>query len=428
MEYIGRNVKRFRKEKQMTIADLTNEHISAGMISLIENNKTKPSVERLQHIANNLGVSIHDLLAKYSRKELREKIEAFEGNLRSADSEVIARTLGEMAELLPYLGDQYEAAKIYELLAHYTYYVFLFFPEQYEALPEQDWEGYAYKAIKRFERLQMEWRTLNMKSFLANAQILRANYDQAIQIIDEAIRDSFTDRNRESQAVVVDLLYLKSGALDSKGKRKEAHEVIDQAISRMKDNFLMHRFFELSNMKILFLYDEYKFEEARERSRTLENFVKLMDNVNLRIEMMTNQIHHNEFYEGRQKKTYELIAQTKNLLEEIDKEEIPRETLKNLNIFLKDAEARCLTQEGKYEEAIAIFEEYEFVIEDHISMTPLDLSLRKISKSYLARCYFHVGRIEEAKKLAREVVNTLRSFPHTSYFMFAREVLKEVSL
>lgn len=428
MEHIGRNIKRIRKEKKLTIAELTNEHISAGMISLIENNKTKPSVERLQHIADNLGVPIHDLLAKYSREELRVKISSFKERLRSNDGRLMKETLEEMGGILPYLGDQYEAAKIYDLLAHYIYYLFLFFPEQYEGLSMKDWKLYAEEAIRRFEQLQMEWRTLKMKAFLANAQLLQANYGKAIEIIDEAIAESFIDHNKESQAVVIDLLYLKSGALDSMGKRKDAHLVIDEAIAMIKANFVMHRFFELHNKKTLFLYDEYKFDQAREMARTSEKFVELTGNMSLRVEMLINRIHHNEFYEGNYKKAYKLIEKVESMIKESDDENIIRGTLENVNTFLKDARARCLTQEGKYEEASYLFEQYEFVIEDHIRMTPLDLSLRKISKSYLARCYLHLGKIEEAKTLAKEVVSTLSPFPHTSYYMFAREVLKEVSL
>jgi len=74
MRHIGKNIKRIRIKKKMTIADLANEHISAGMISLIENNKTKPSVERLQHIAKNLGVPIHDLWPNTLEKNYKRRL------------------------------------------------------------------------------------------------------------------------------------------------------------------------------------------------------------------------------------------------------------------------------------------------------------------------------------------------------------------
>lgn len=428
MEHIGENIKRIRKEKKMTIADLTSEHISAGMISLIENNKTKPSVERLQHIANNLGVPIQDLLAKYSREELRDKIEAFEEKIQTHDGEKIKEALEEMNELLPYLGDQYEATKIHELIAHYTYYLFLFYADKYNRLSNHNWEKHANTAIQLYKNLQMEWRTLNMKAFLANAEVLKANYGKAIQIIDEAIEESYIDDNKESQAAFINLLYLKSGALDSLGEREKAHEVIDEAIAYMKTNLIMNRFFELHNMKALFLYDEYEFERAREVAKTAQKFVELTENQMLHIEMMYNHIHYNEFYEENIERAYQLIEETKKLQSVLKKEGVPEDILENSTIFLKDARARCLTREGKYEEAIPLFEQYEFIIQDHITMTPLDLSLRTISKSYLARCYFHLGQRDQARKLAKEVVHTLSRFSHTSYFMFAREVLKEVSV
>jgi len=367
-------------------------------------------------------------MAKYSREELQEKIATFEEKIKTYDGEKLKEALEEMNELLPYLGDQYEAAKIYELLAHYTYYLFVFFPDLFHKLTNGDWAKYAYKAIQQFEQLQMEWRTLNMKAFLANVEVLQANYGKAIQIIDEAIEESYVDDNKESQSAFINLLYLKSGALNSQGQRAQAHEVIDQAISYMKKNLIMNRFFELHNMKALFLYDEYEFEGAREVAKTAKKFVELTENEILRLEMMYNHIHYNEFYEDNIERAYQLIEVTKNLQNNLEKEGFPEETLVNSTIFLKDATARCLTREGKYSEAIRLCEQHEFIIEEHITMTPLDLSLRKISKSYLARCYFHVGQIEKARELAREVVQTLGRFSHSSYYMFAKEVLKELSI
>ena len=72
MTHVGENIKRIRTAKNMTISDVANEHVSRGMISLIENGKTQPSIERLQHIARQLDVDISELVEEVPREEMQD--------------------------------------------------------------------------------------------------------------------------------------------------------------------------------------------------------------------------------------------------------------------------------------------------------------------------------------------------------------------
>ncbi|MFC3419152.1 helix-turn-helix domain-containing protein [Salinicoccus hispanicus] len=55
---LGARIRQLRKEQKMTLVDLAGEQITKGMLSLIENDKSKPSMETLHHIAKKLDVSI----------------------------------------------------------------------------------------------------------------------------------------------------------------------------------------------------------------------------------------------------------------------------------------------------------------------------------------------------------------------------------
>ncbi|MCG1009588.1 helix-turn-helix transcriptional regulator [Salinicoccus sp. ID82-1] len=55
---LGARIRQLRKERKMTLVDLAGEQITKGMLSLIENDKSKPSMETLNHIAKKLDVSI----------------------------------------------------------------------------------------------------------------------------------------------------------------------------------------------------------------------------------------------------------------------------------------------------------------------------------------------------------------------------------
>lgn len=427
MEHIGKNIKRIRQEKNMTIADLANEHISAGMISLIENNKTKPSIDRLQHIATNLNVPLSDILGKYSRKELRKIIQTFKEKAKLNDPEMTIEQLEKLQNLLPHLGEMYETAIIHELIARHTYFLFALHPEPFKELSNQDWKYHAEKAISLFNQLQMEWRALSIKVLLANASALEANYEEAIEIVDKALKEDIFEDNKDAQATYIDLLYIKAMSLESLGKREEAYAIAQKAIDYMKKHFIMNRFFEINNMVALLLYDNFRFSEARKIAEQVEQFVTLTENDELWLDMLFNQIHYNEFYEENFKRAYELIDQTKEALETERYAHLADYQIKDVHTFLKDAKARCLTREGKYEQAIPIFENNEHFIPEHITMNPVDTSLRIISKSYLARCYYRVGKRKEARKLAYDTFNILSDYPHTSYYFFAREVLREVT-
>src|SRR5699024_345076 len=55
---LGERIKQLRKEQGLTLVELAGEKITKGMLSLIENNKSKPSMDTLEYLAETLGVSI----------------------------------------------------------------------------------------------------------------------------------------------------------------------------------------------------------------------------------------------------------------------------------------------------------------------------------------------------------------------------------
>ncbi|WP_020007580.1 helix-turn-helix domain-containing protein [Salinicoccus albus] len=55
---LGERIKNLRKSQKLTLATLAGDEITKGMLSLIENDKSKPSMETLQYLAKRLDVSI----------------------------------------------------------------------------------------------------------------------------------------------------------------------------------------------------------------------------------------------------------------------------------------------------------------------------------------------------------------------------------
>ncbi|WP_017549956.1 helix-turn-helix domain-containing protein [Salinicoccus carnicancri] len=75
---LGERIRNLRKSKNMTLADLAGDEITKGMMSLIENGRSKPSMETLQYIAGTLDVSVSHLMQE-GDDEWTESVLEYEG-------------------------------------------------------------------------------------------------------------------------------------------------------------------------------------------------------------------------------------------------------------------------------------------------------------------------------------------------------------
>lgn len=67
---VGKNVRKIRKEKGLSILDLKNlTGLSKSTISDLENDKSSPTIETLQKIANALNVDIKEFFKNESEKQ-----------------------------------------------------------------------------------------------------------------------------------------------------------------------------------------------------------------------------------------------------------------------------------------------------------------------------------------------------------------------
>ena len=77
---IGREVRGFRKQQGMTVADLSRTTgLSVGMLSKIENGNTSPSLTTLQTLANALSVPLTSFFRGFETRREAERTKAGEG-------------------------------------------------------------------------------------------------------------------------------------------------------------------------------------------------------------------------------------------------------------------------------------------------------------------------------------------------------------
>lgn len=424
MTHVGENIKRIRTAKKMTITDVANEHISRGMISLIENGKTQPSIERLQHIARQLNVDIAELVETVPREEMQRILKQAIDLINEVGDEPAVKAAMLVKPFLDRNPAGYEAARMNELYGRVLYHLYVMAIDRYNEIEENDWEIFTKKAIDMYSDLQMEWRIVRCYGFLADIESNFGNYQAAIDIIEQATSRLTVMDSLETRAIYIQLQSLKAFAWDALGKRKLAHEELDDIIEFARENIILGQYYHLLNAKAWLYYDDQQPEEARKYIEECYLFTRILKSESLTLQHEMNQIFIQEFFEGDYERALEIAKGLEERAEMIT--DFPQETIKEFIKMTSDLEARVLTRLGRYEEALVLFGENRIVYNERIQLGPTDVATRVLSNSYEALCHYHLGNQEKAEELARFTIDKLQNLPHSSFYHFAREVLVEV--
>ncbi len=78
MNSLGTRIRNLRKERKLTLEALAGDRLTKGMLSQIENDKAKPSMESLDYIAERLGVKASELLEEIAPSTIRHLLEQVE--------------------------------------------------------------------------------------------------------------------------------------------------------------------------------------------------------------------------------------------------------------------------------------------------------------------------------------------------------------
>jgi len=98
---IGRQVRAFRRQQGMTVAELAAKTgLSIGMLSKIENGNTSPSLTTLQILADALSVQLTSFFHRY--EESREAVQVKDGE--GLEIERVGTRAGHQYNLLGHLG------------------------------------------------------------------------------------------------------------------------------------------------------------------------------------------------------------------------------------------------------------------------------------------------------------------------------------
>ncbi len=401
---LGERIRNLRKQKKMTLEALAGDQLTKGMLSLIENNKAKPSMESLSYIAERLGVETSDLLGEISVQELRDVLEKAE-TIYNTEIDVIEDKFKQLIDLIdPYLDkltQGYESARLLDI-----------YSRSLIQEKKNGWQELCERAAKLYDQMNLTAKRASIGMLRSMERFINHDYVESLSLF-------LTERNEvESNHAYIDpmtqldldyheaILYFAVGDIDS------ATRVMEQAISFSKEKkmfYLIDDLYRLAAAHAMMTQDDEKEEYYKKKLKQYGEFAE---------------DQHSLFF-------YELLT----IISLIKEKKEYTKAIKLIDEHLSEQHNEFFSpwfflEKGK---ALYYLRRYEESIDCLSKITipsymhhPFDLSIFYVMDSYKALSYFELGKAEEAFSFASIAVNNFHPLPHSPNKDFSAEVYNQV--
>jgi transcriptional regulator with XRE-family HTH domain len=402
---LGDRIRKLRKQKKLTLEALAGKELTKGMLSLIENNKAKPSMESLAYIAKGLGVEVTDLLEEISIQELRETLEKAETLYNQKAENRTGKYKQLLALIEPYLKNLtqgYESARLLDIYSRSLYE---------EELP--GWEEFLNQAAAMYDKMNLTANRAQITIFRELVYFVQHDYQKALENLIREREEIESNHVYIDPMTTVDLDYTEAVLHYAVGDDAAATATMEKAIAFSKEHKIFYRIDDLYRLgagQAMMLGDR---ERKELYLRKLKQYGEFADDLlsilvhDLIIAMTLNAEDH------EYTKALGIIDQ---YLEDPKVEEI----VESLYVIEK---GKSLYGLGEYKEAILHFEKVETPADTH---HPFDLSLFYIRYSYKALCHRELGELEEALESAKMAVKNFETLPNTPFKEFALDTYKNI--
>jgi tetratricopeptide (TPR) repeat protein len=375
------------------------------MLSLIENNKAKPSMESLVYIAEGLGVEVTDLLEEISTQELRETLEKAE-TLYNQKADTAADKYKQLLTLIePYiknLTQGYESARLLDIYSRSLYEEEL-----------SGWEEFCDQAAAMYDKMNLTANRAQITIFRSLVYFVRPDYQRALEILVSERKEIESNHVYIDPMTTVDLDYKEAVLHFAVGDERAATVTMEKAIDFSKKNKIFYRtddLYRLAAGQAMMLGDtkrrELYLQKLKQYGEFADDLLSIL--VHDLIVAMTLNAEDHEFV-----KALEIIDQ---YLADPKVEDV----VESLYLIEK---GKSLYGLGEFTEAILTFEKVETPSTTH---HPFDLALFYVRDSYKALCHRELGEREEALQAAAMAVENFKTLPHTPFKVFALETFDRI--
>ncbi len=398
---LGDRIRKLRKQKRLTLEALAGAGLTKGMLSLIENNKAKPSMESLAYIADGLGVEVTELLEEISTQEVREVLERAEKLYNQKSAAVPEKYKQLLALITPYsknLTQGYESARLLDIYSRSLY------EEKIDG-----WEEPADQAAAMYDQMNLTARRAQITIFRSMVYFIKHDYSNALDLLVRERTEIELNHVYIDPMTRVDLDYHEAILHFAIGDNAAASQVMESAIDFSKEHRIFYRINDLYRLgagQALMFKNQEQLELYLRKLKQYGEFADDLPSILIHdLIVVMSLINMKQDYV----KALEIVNQ---YLAEPKMEEVV-EDLYQLE------KGKALYGLGKFSEALSYFEMVETAATTH---HPFDLALYYIRYPYKALCHWELGEKEESLHAAQLAVNNFDPLPDSPFKEFANDI------
>ncbi|MEK5379942.1 helix-turn-helix domain-containing protein [Niallia sp. FSL W8-0635] len=385
---LGERIRALRKQKKMTLEALAGDRLTKGMLSQIENNKAKPSMESLEYIAERLGVEVTELLEKVSLAELRkvleeaEKIhEEFRIYFKFSDEtiEQSNKLISLIKPYIPNLNESYESARLLEIFSRSLF-----------CLDKEEWKIYCEKAAQIYDLLNLTANRADIAIFRGITLFVVHHYQEALHCYLEERKHIETTHIKIDPMTQVNLDYHAAAIYSAIGDIKATSGAVERALVYSKKEKLYYKtddIYKLATVVALLVEEEEKFHYYLKKLKQYGEFVEDEMFTELCDVIYVEYLLHSK---GHYPEAMTIIDKYVTFDEE--NQEV---TGGNWNMLQK-GKAMYFTKE--YEKALSILKTVQ--VPKFINH-PVDQALYFTKEIFMALCYKELNNMDKARKYAK---------------------------
>lgn len=402
---LGERIREIRKKKKLTLEALAGDELTKGMLSLIENNKAKPSMESLSYIAKRLDVEVTDLLENVSSQELREVLERAEKlfNLRLENSVDKYKQLMTLIEpYLENLSNGYESARLLEIYSRSLYHE-----------KKHGWRELSDRSAEMYDEMKLTARRANIGIFRSMVKFVEHDYTEALNLF--LLERTAIEANHAyiDPMTRVDLDYNEAILFFAVGDSDSAIRVMESAIDFSKEHRIFYRIDDLYRLAAAhgeMTHDEDKMRHYAMKLKQYGEFAEDTQSL-LFYELFTVML---------------LISEKKDYIKalEIIDHYLADPKIKDLyEVWFYLEKGKALYGLKQFDEAIPYLEKVNIPSWAH---HPFDLALLYVADSYKALCHLEIGNRDSALQSSLAAVEKYKSLPHSPYKDFANQTYNNI--
>ncbi|MGE7942413.1 helix-turn-helix domain-containing protein [Lysinibacillus xylanilyticus] len=383
MDSLGTRIRKLRKERKLTLEALAGDRLTKGMLSQIENDKAKPSMESLDYIAERLEVKASELLEHVTPSSLRQLLEQVEilfAELKTGDTDNVQKIVEMIKPYIEELPLCYEGGRLLYIYTAALYHTGL-----------TTWESPLQEARFMFKEINLlsHWfeTYILQLGILAENRKYKTAYSCILQAKEEAEQENYQLDSRDAvkMAYYISIFQVAIGELEA-GK-----QLINETITNAHKNQFYSYIDDMYRIGAFCAMIDNDFEQAEHMLKKLEQYRIFVEQVDVDAFIFGLRAHYYNSYTHDYQQALAEIERFGAIMHE--------DSIKlDKNLYYSE-KGKSLYLLGRYEEAKEAFEHFTNV--PSFIVHPFDILSLNECFSYKALCYAHFGELTTAYEIAK---------------------------